>query len=111
MSLKFSMQADTLGTLGKKTSSSHEDLGALVKDLFSAADDLHGKFNGAGKAAFNDFKAHTDDIATELNAALASVLQGVQGQDRAFQQGDDQMADDMRSAQSRANFSSARFSA
>jgi hypothetical protein len=109
MSVKYNMQADTLGTLTTKTVTSHENLGQLVKDLFVAADDLNNRVNGMGRAAFDTFKASTDGVAHELNTALASVLEGVKGQDRSFKQGDAQIADDMHAAHSRANFPSARF--
>lgn len=108
--MKFDMGADTLSTLAKQTSSSHDDLGAWVHRLAAAADPLQDKFNGAGKAVFNEFKLHTDDIAVDLNRALAAVLEGVQGQDTAFQQGDQQMADETRALQAGASFDSARFS-
>jgi len=107
--MKFAMGADTLSTLSKQTSSSHDDLGSLVKQLAAAADPIQKNFNGAGKAAFNEFKLHTDEIANDLNRALASVLEGVQGQDLAFKQGDQQMADETRRLQAGAGWSSARF--
>ncbi|HEX8488475.1 MAG TPA: WXG100 family type VII secretion target [Propionibacteriaceae bacterium] len=108
--MKFAMGAETLSTLSTRTSSSHDDLGGLVRQLAAAADPLQAKFNGAGKAAFNNFKAHTDEIAVDLNRALASVLQGVQGQDMAFKQGDQSMAEETQSLQASAAFDSARFS-
>lgn len=103
------MGAETLSTLSTRTSSSHDDLGGLVRQLAAAADPLQDKFNGAGKAAFNSFKLHTDDIATDLNRALASVLEGVQGQDLAFKQGDQQMADETQALQGGVSFDAARF--
>ena len=70
--MKFAMGSDVLSTLTKKTSSSNEDLGALVRQLAAAAEPLQGKFNGAGRAAFDAFKGQTDRIAAELNGALAA---------------------------------------
>lgn len=104
------MGADVLSNLTKQTSTSHDDLGSLVHQLADAATPLQDRFNGEGKAAFNSFKLHTDEIATELNAALASVLEGIQGQDVAFRQGDAQMAEQTRALQSGAGFEAARFS-
>jgi uncharacterized protein YukE len=104
------MGGDTLGQLSKKTSSSTEDLGSLVKQLAQAAAPLEGKFNGAGRAAFDKFHGQSNSIAAELNGALASVLQGITGQNKAFLQGDQQMMDETNSAQSGAGFESARFS-
>lgn len=109
--MKFAMGADTLSALTKKTSSSSEDLGALVRQLAAAAEPLQGKFNGAGRAAFDAFKGETDRIAVELNGALAGVLHGISGMDRAFVEGDVQMSDEMRAAQGSSSFDAARFGA
>ena len=107
--MKFAMGSDVLTTLTKKTSSSSEDLGALVRELGSAAEPLEGKFNGAGRAAFDRFKAQTDQISVELNSALAGVLTGISGMDAAFGQGDQSMAEETRSTEGSVSFDSARF--
>jgi uncharacterized protein YukE len=107
--MKFAMGADTLTTLTKQTSGSHDNLGSLVKSLFTCAAPLYDKFNGSGRGAFDQFNGRTNEIANELNSALASVLGGIQGQNVAFQQGDQQMADETRAAQSGASFDAARF--
>ncbi|NKY40099.1 hypothetical protein HGA02_11315 [Cellulomonas septica] len=107
--MKFAMGSDVLSTLTKKTSSSNEDLGALVRQLAAAAEPLQGKFNGAGRAAFDKFKGETDRIAVDLNGALASVLQGIGGMDRSFGEGDLQMADETQAAQGGSAFDAARF--
>lgn len=104
------MGADTLAQLTKKTSSSSDDLGALVKQLAQAAEPLEGKFNGAARGAFDRFKAETDHISVELNAALAAVLGGIAGMDRSFTEGDSNMADETRSTESSVSFDAARFS-
>lgn len=109
--MKFAMGADVLAQLGKRTSSSQDDLGALVKQLAQAAEPLEGKFNGAARGAFDRFKSQTDQIAAELNAALAGVLSGVTGMDRSFREGDQDMSDQTRSAQAGASFDAARFGA
>jgi hypothetical protein len=108
--MKFAMGAETLTVLTKQTSSANEDLGSLVKQLFAAAEPIQGKFNGAGRAAFDKFKGETDLIANELNSALAAVLGGIQGQNTAFVTGEQQMVDETTAAQASANFESARFS-
>jgi uncharacterized protein YukE len=108
--MKFAMGAETLTVLTKQTSSANEDLGSLVKQLFAAAEPIQGKFNGAGRAAFDKFKGETDLIANELNSALAAVLGGIQGQNTAFVTGEQQMVDETTTAQASANFESARFS-
>lgn len=109
--VKFAMGADTLSALTKKTSTSSEDLGALVKELAASAEPLQGKFNGAARSAFDTFKGETDRIAVELNSALGAVLQGISSMDRAFVEGDVQMADEMRAAQGASSFDAARFGA
>jgi uncharacterized protein YukE len=104
------VEAETLTVLTKQTSSANEDLGSLVKQLFAAAEPIQGKFNGAGRAAFDKFKGETDLSANELNSALAAVLGGIQGQNTAFVTGEQQMVDETTAAQGSANFESARFS-
>lgn len=107
--MKFAMGSDVLTTLTKKTSTSSEDLGALVRELGTAAEPLEGKFNGAGRAAFDQFKAQTDQISVELNSALAGVLTGISGMETAFSQGDQSMAEETRSTEGSVSFDSARF--
>ena len=107
--MKFAMGSDVLSTLTKKTSSSSEDLGALVKQLAQAAEPLQGKFNGAGRAAFDKFKSETDRISVDLNGALQGVLTGIGGMDRSFGEGDQQMADETRSTEGGTAFDAARF--
>lgn len=107
--MKFAMGADTLSTLTKKTSTAGEDLGALVKELAQAAEPLQGKFNGAGRAAFDKFKGETDRIAIDLNGALNAVLTGIAGMDRSYLEGDQTMADETRSTEGSASFDAARF--
>lgn len=108
--MTFDMGAQTLSHLTTATSSAHDDLGAEVRKLYDAAAPLEGRFNGAGRAAFNQFKADTDQIATDLNTALAGVLAGIDGQNVAFLTGEQQMADETHTAHSGAGFEAARFS-
>ena len=107
--MKFDMGAQTLATLGQATSSASQDLGTYVRRLADAATPLEGKFNGQGRAAFDSFKANVDQIAIGLDQALAAVLTGVQGQDKAFAQGDMQAADATRQTVSATDFDAARF--
>ena len=67
--VKFDMGKTTLTTLAQQTSGSSDDLGVLIRQLLAAAEPLEGKFNGSGKAAFDPFKAHADEITGELNGA------------------------------------------
>lgn len=110
MGLKFDMGSETLSTLSKQTQGSTDDLGVLVKQLVAAAQPLEGKFNGQGKAAFDRFKEHSDEIASSLNKSLSSILGGQQGMDHAFVSGEDESADNARQSMSSANFDAARFS-
>ena len=107
--MKFDIGANTLSTLTKKTSTSSDNLGSLVKQLAVAADPLEGKFNGSARAAFDSFKAHTDEIATDINAALSAVLGGISGMDTAFTQGENEMVEATHSAESSSDFDAARF--
>ena len=107
--MKFAMGSETLTQLSQKTSGAGDDLGALVRQLADAAEPLEGRFNGAGRAAFDRFKGEVDGISVELNAALSSVLTGITGQNRAFVEGEQQIADETTAAQSGAGFESARF--
>ncbi|WP_416444880.1 hypothetical protein AB3K78_15940 [Leucobacter sp. HNU] len=104
------MGSETLSQLTKKTSSSNDDLGALVKQLVQAGEPLEGNFNGAGRAAFDRFKAQSDQVAAELNAALAAVLGGIAGMDLSFKEGDQDMSDQTRQTESSVSFDAARFS-
>jgi len=109
--MKFAMGADTLSTLTKQTSTSHQDLGTLVRALAQAADPVQDDFQGRAKQVFLEFKRNTDSIADGLNMALASVLEGVGGMDRAFVEGETQQADETRTLMGSVSFDSARFSA
>ncbi|MGL5930908.1 MAG: hypothetical protein ACRCY8_18400 [Dermatophilaceae bacterium] len=108
--MKFDMGSTTLSTLGRGTQGSHEDLGALVRQLVAAVEPLEGRFNGAGRQAFDAFKARTDEVANELNVSLGLILQGQGGMDTAFQTGDMEAGDNAAQAQGQAAFDAARFS-
>jgi uncharacterized protein YukE len=108
--MTFDMGAQTLSQLTTATSSASDDLGSNVRALYDAAAPLESKFNGEGRAAFDRFKADTDDIATQLNSALAAVLGGIDGQNTAFLDGEQQMAEETGAAYSGSAFDAARFS-
>ncbi len=105
----FDMGAETLGTLTTQTSSSHDDLGAQVRLLAAAADPLEGRFNGEGRAAFDAFKDASDQIAIDLNTALAAVLEGIRGQNVAYVQGEEQLVGETTSAHHGSGVEFARF--
>ncbi|PRY62825.1 hypothetical protein BCF74_10332 [Knoellia remsis] len=109
--MKFDMGSSTLSTLSSGTEGSHQDLGSLVLRLVAAAEPLEGKFNGAGRAAFDAFKARSDEVAADLNTSLGAILQGQGGMDVAFQTGDQEASDNAMRAQGSANFDGARFGA
>lgn len=109
MNLKFDMGADTLTQLTKQTSTSNDDLGALVRQLAQAAEPLQGRFHGSARAAFDQFHAESGRISADLNRALASVLGGIASQNTAFIEGEQTMVDETKSAMSSTNFDAARF--
>lgn len=107
--MKFDMGSTTLSELGKSTVGSSDDLGTLIRLLVQAAQPLEGKFNGAGKAAFDTFKAHTDEITADLNGSLSAILGGQSGMDTAFGSGDTELGDNAHQNMGMANFDAARF--
>ncbi len=107
--MKFDMGSQTLSTLTQQTGTSNQDMGQLVRKLVDDVTPLEGKFNGQGRVKFDEFKARADDVANELNASLATILQGQDEMNTAFQTGDQESADNAGQAQGSANFDSARF--
>lgn len=108
--MKFDMGAQALSTLMRDSRGSSQDLGTLIQQLVRAAEPLEGKFNGGGRAAFDQFKARADGITKELNSSLAAILGGQSGMDSAFSTGDDEQRDNARQHMGSANFDAARFS-
>ncbi|KOX13538.1 hypothetical protein ADK67_44075 [Saccharothrix sp. NRRL B-16348] len=108
--MKFDMGAQALTNLTRQTQAASDDLGSLIRQLIAAAEPLQGNFNGAGRQAFDAFKANADAITAELNGALGAILGGQAGMNTSFAQGDAEMADNASSARSSANFDAARFS-
>jgi len=109
--MKFDMGQSTLASLTKQTSSSSDDLGSLIRQLVDAVTPLEGTFNGAGRQAFDGFKARADEVVVELNASLQAIVGGQSGMDTAFGQGDTEMSDNASGAAGSANFDGARFGA
>jgi hypothetical protein len=107
--MRFDMGSEALPSLIKRTDSSHQDLGTLIRRLIAAAEPLEGKFNGAGKAAFDRFKSRADQITADLNSAVASILGGQQGMNTAFVEGDELMAGNARGTEGAGNFEAATF--
>lgn len=107
MVTKFSMEADALSVLGKKTATESDDLGQLVRDLMAAAEPLEGSFNGPAKAAFNRFKLRTDDIATTLNNSLVALTGSIAGQNTTFVNVAEEGADLHTSSEGAASFDAA----
>ncbi|AJE83321.1 hypothetical protein [Streptomyces physcomitrii] len=108
--MKFDMGSQVLTDLSSKSQTSSDDLGTLIRQLVAAAAPLEGKFNGAGKVQFDNFKRHSDEIAASLNGALHSILGGQGGMETAFSSGDQEQDDNARTQMSAANFDAARFS-
>ena len=109
--MKFDMGSSTLADLGKSTVGSVDDLGTLIQWLIAAAEPLEGKFNGAGKTAFDDFKRRADEITDDLNGALNAILGGQGGMETAFGSGDQEQQDNAHQNMGHANFDAARFGA
>ena len=107
--MKFAMGSDTLSVLGRATTGSSDDLATLVHQLFEAAAPLEGRFQGAGRAAFDRFKYRTDEVSTELKAALDGVLTGIGGMNLAFVEGENTMVDETSSREASSPFDAARF--
>lgn len=107
--MRFDVGSQTLSTLTRQTQGASGDLGALIKQLIAAAQPLEGRFNGAGKAAFDSFKARSDEITADLNSSLSAILGGVHGMDTAFIQGETEIADNSKTGLGAANFDAARF--
>ena len=105
--MKFAMGADTLTVLTKATSGSSDDLSVLVRQLFEAAEPLEGRFQGAGRAAFDRFKGRTDAISAELKASLDGVLGGIGGMNRSFLEGESAMVDQTQSLEAGSSFDAA----
>ncbi|TDQ52266.1 hypothetical protein [Actinorugispora endophytica] len=99
----------TLSTLARTTSGSKDELGDLIGQLIQAAEPLAGKFNGAGKAAFDSFKARSEQITADLNAGLGSINEGQHGMQTAFSEGSQSMADEAQRNMGAANFDAAKF--
>lgn len=104
--MKFSMEDQTLITLGQRSQTESDDLGTLVRQLVDAAEPLEGVFNGPARATFNNFKARTDEISTMLNNALAGIVGAIEGQNNAFVTAAEDGAAAHSSAQSGSDFSS-----
>lgn len=107
MNTKFSMEADVLSVLGKKTVNESDDLGQLVRDLVAAAEPLEGTFNGPAKAAFNRFKLRTDDVSANLNNSLVAITGSIAGQHKTFVTFTEEGADLHTSAEGSASFDAA----
>ena len=107
--VKFDMGSSALSTLVGQTSGSSDDLGVLIRQLIAAAQPLEGRFNGAGKAVFDEFKRNADEITAALNGSLRDILGGQSGMDKAFGGGDVESADNARQTMAAANFDAARF--
>ncbi|MGW7049194.1 hypothetical protein ACWGDT_42375 [Streptomyces avermitilis] len=108
--MKFDMGSQVLSTLISNSRGSSDDLGTLIRQLVQAAQPLEGKFNGAGRVAFDSFKGRSDEITTSLNSALSGILGGQSGMESAFGSGDQEQGENARTQEAAANFDGARFS-
>lgn len=104
---KFSMEADVLSNLGRKTQTESDDLGQLVRNLVAAAEPLEGTFNGPARAKFNSFKERVDGVATMLNNSLVGITESISAQNMAFGVAAQDGADAHGSAEGSADFAGA----
>lgn len=100
---------NALTTLSQNTGNTGDELSSLIQQLVQAAEPLAGKFDGAGKAAFDSFKARADGITADLRAGLGSIQEGQTGMNTAFTTGAQTMADDASQNMGAANFDAAKF--
>lgn len=107
--MKFAMEQDTLVRLGQRSATENDDLGTLVQQLVESAEPLEGQFNGPAKAAFNKFKANTDQIAASLNGALAGIVTSISGQNTAFVTGAEEGASTHESSEGASDFGGEAF--
>ncbi|NBE53830.1 hypothetical protein [Streptomyces boluensis] len=107
--MKFDMGSTTLSDLGRRTTGSGDDLASLIRQLVAAAAPLEGKFNGAGRAVFDNFKDNADEITAALNESLSGILVGQSGMDTAFTTGMQEQTDNANQHMGAANFEAARF--
>ena len=106
---RWEVGESTLSRLSQNTGTSGDELSSLITQLVQAAEPLSGKFDGAGKAAFDSFKMRADGIAADLRSGLGSVQEGQTGMDSAFNSGAQTMADDANQSMGSANFDAAKF--
>lgn len=106
---RWEVGESTLTSLSRNTGSTGDELSSLIQQLVQAAEPLAGKFNGAGKAAFDSFKARADGITADLRAGLGSIQEGQTGMNSAFTTGAQTMADDAAQNMGAANFDAAKF--
>ncbi|WP_103528061.1 hypothetical protein [Streptomyces sp. SM12] len=107
--MKFDMGTTALPTLNKDTDLSSEQLVALVDRLVASVEPLEGKFSGRGRAAFQQFKNNTDEIAASLGVALGRIREGQAGMTEAFFSGDEQQETAAQRSMGAQNFDAARF--
>ncbi|MWA07593.1 hypothetical protein F8568_046230 [Actinomadura sp. LD22] len=95
--------------LTRHTGSRGDELVSLIKMLIAAAEPLAGRFNGAGKAAFDRFKEHSDQITADLKGHLNRVNTAQAGLENAFGGGDHEMADGAARKMAGAIFDGSKF--
>jgi uncharacterized protein YukE len=107
--MKFDMGATALPTLNTDTEQSSESLVLLINQLVRSVEPLEGKFSGRGRAAFQQFKNNTDEIAAALGVALGRIREGQAGMQDAFFTGDEQQEGVAKQSMGTQNFDAARF--
>ena len=105
--VKFSVGAETLGTLVTRTSTESDDLRSLVQKFVAAAEPLEDVMSGEAKVAFDRFKGKSDEIAGTLHNALVGICGSIDGQNKSFITGAQEGADAHRQGEGAANFDAA----
>ncbi|MDO5092177.1 MAG: hypothetical protein Q4D79_01965 [Propionibacteriaceae bacterium] len=103
------MEEGTLVRLGQRSQTESEDLTALVRRLFEAAEPLSGVVNGPARAAIDRYKNSIDEIAAALNGALAGIVGSISQQNQAFVTAAEEGAAAHDRAEKSSDFSSAAF--
>ena len=95
----------------KKTDSSIEDLGALIKQLLDAVRPLEGKFKGQGNESFQSLHLKADEVSRLVKKGMESFNEGQSGVSNAVFQGDEAMSDAAQNQMSASQFDSTKFRA
>jgi uncharacterized protein YukE len=92
---KFMMTDTALGTFGKSSTQQAQELEQALRNFVAAAEPMASSFQGAGRAAFDNFHAHGTEIAADLGKRLVAAIDGIGQMDTSFKTGDTNVAEGM----------------